>query len=227
MALIHFEQVSRTYHMGVNKVAALKSINLKISAGEFVAVTGPSGSGKTTLCNLVGALDRPNAGQLQVNGRALTEMDDDALSTHRSRSVGFVFQNFNLVNVLTALENVMLPMQLQGADQKKARTKAASMLDELGLSTHSGHLPDKLSGGQRQRVAIARALVTEPPIIVADEPTANLDTKNANRILELMRHYNEVKGSTFILSTHDPRMLNALPRVIQLQDGTVIDDSSN
>jgi putative ABC transport system ATP-binding protein len=225
MALIRFEQVSRTYSLGRIRVEALQAIDLSIEPGEFVGVSGPSGSGKSTLCNLIGAIDRPTAGEVRVNGRSLSSLGDDALSEHRNRSVGFVFQQFNLLGVLTAEENVMLPLQLRGASDREARERAVALLADCGLEEHRHHLPDRLSGGQRQRVAIARALVTRPPIVVADEPTANLDSDSARSILALMRQRNETDGTTFVISTHDRRMLEGVRRNVRLRDGRVADDA--
>ncbi|MGB0743346.1 MAG: ABC transporter ATP-binding protein [Opitutales bacterium] len=226
MPLIELENVSRFYHLGETTVVALKSIQLSIQSGEFVALCGPSGSGKSTLCNLVAAVDRPSEGSVSINGRALDSLDDTALSAHRNASVGMVFQSFNLVPVLSALENIMLPLQLKGESASHAKERALSMIDELGLEAHAHHLPDKLSGGQRQRVAIARALITQPPLIVADEPTANLDTENAERILEIMLRLNEQDGTTFVFSTHDERLLDRMKRTIRLADGKISADSA-
>lgn len=227
MPLIELDKVSRYYHMGETTVVALNSIELSIDSGEFVALCGPSGSGKSTLCNLVAAVDRPTNGSVNINGRALDSMDDTALSAHRNISVGMVFQSFNLVPVLSALENIMLPLQLRGKSTSDSRERAMHLIEELGLHAHTNHLPDKLSGGQRQRVAIARALVTEPPLIVADEPTANLDTENAERILEIMLRLNEQEGTTFVFSTHDERLLDRMRRIIRLHDGCVESDTHN
>jgi putative ABC transport system ATP-binding protein len=226
MALIEFRGVSKTYRLGEVSVAALKTISFQINQGEFVALSGPSGSGKSTLCNLIGAVDRPNTGVVCINQKDLNQLSDDTLSEHRNRSIGFIFQNFNLINVLTALENVMLPLQLRAIGTKEAQQQAQQLLESLRLSQHIHHRPDQLSGGQRQRVAIARALVTRPPIIVADEPTANLDTENSDRILDMMEHYNQAWGTTFILSTHDPRLLKRVSRNIHLRDGAIVDDCS-
>lgn len=225
MALIELNQVSRTYRLGKSEVAALCCVDLQIDAGEFVAIWGPSGSGKTTLCNLFGAIDTPTSGTVIVNGKDISELSDNALSEHRNHSLGFIFQNFNLVPVFSAVENVALPLLLRGEERKAARMTATELLSSLGLGQHVDHRPDNLSGGQRQRVAIARALVSHPPLIIADEPTANLDSENARSIVDLMRHVNETRGTTFIFATHDQRLLAQVNRRIELRDGAVAEDT--
>ena len=225
MALIELNQVSRTYRLGKAEVAVLHCVDLRINSGELVAIWGPSGSGKTTLCNLFGAIDTPTSGTVIVNGKDISELSDNQLSEHRSHSLGFIFQSFNLVPVFSAVENVALPLLLQGQDRKIARAKAAEMLSSLGLGQHVDHRPDNLSGGQRQRVAIARALVTHPPLVIADEPTANLDSENARGIIDLMRAVNETRGTTFIFATHDQRLLERVNRRIELRDGVVVEDA--
>lgn len=224
MALIELDRVSRIYRLGRSEVVALRSIDLTIEAGEFVAIWGPSGSGKTTLCNLFGAIDTPTSGTVVVNGQDISTLSDDRLSDHRNRSLGFIFQSFNLVPVFSAVENVALPLLLQGADRRVAKERALELLSSLGLGQHVDHRPDNLSGGQRQRVAIARALVTHPPLVIADEPTANLDSDNARSIVDLMRQVNEGRGTTFIFATHDQRLLSRVNRRIELRDGTVAED---
>jgi putative ABC transport system ATP-binding protein len=224
MPLIELDKVHKKYHLGATTVHALRGVDLSIGAGEFVAIWGPSGSGKSTLCNLIGTVDTATTGSVRVNDRDVLTLSDDERSDHRNRSVGFVFQRFNLLAVLNAVENVMLPLQVRGDAPGPARRAALAMLDEVGLSEYAGTLPDKLSGGQQQRVAIARALVTEPPIVIADEPTANLDTESATRIVELMRRFNLSKGATFIFSTHDQRLLERVGRRIHLQDGRIVED---
>jgi putative ABC transport system ATP-binding protein len=227
MSLIALQQVHKYYRMGQNQIAALQDVNLEIAAGEFVAVWGPSGSGKSTLCNLVGLLDNPSLGEVFLNGKAVSGLDDDRLSELRNSSIGFVFQNFNLIPVLTALENVMLPLQVRGQPSKEAASRAFELLDELELSEHVRHRPDKLSGGQQQRVAIARALITDPAIVIADEPTANLDSITAVKIITLMRKLNERRGTTFLFSTHDQRLLDRVSRHVLLRDGSVAQDEAD
>ncbi len=224
MSLIHLDSVWKQYQLGETQVAALKGINLHIDKGEFVAVWGPSGSGKSTLCNLIGEVDLPTSGTITINGRNIQELTDDERSDHRNVSVGFVFQKFNLLQVLTTLENVMLPLNLRGGSEAEARDRAVSILNEMGLSAFMDQRPDKLSGGQQQRVAIARALVTNPPLVIADEPTANLDSENANKIVDLMRDFNRTRGTTFIFSTHDQRLLDRVKRQVRLQDGEIVED---
>ncbi len=224
MPLIGLEQVWKYYPLGDTRLAALQGIDLAVDEGEFVAVWGPSGSGKTTLCNLIGVVDEPTSGRVVVNGRDVGLLTDDERSDHRNRSVGFIFQMFNLIPVLSALENVMLPLNLRGEPSRDSRRRAMALLEELGLAETAGQRPDKMSGGQRQRVAIARALVTEPPLVIADEPTANLDSDNARRIVGLMRDYNHSRGTTFIFSTHDQRLLERVDRRIRLEDGRIAED---
>ena len=225
MPLIRLDSVSRHYRLGTTSVPALKEIDLTIDQGEFVAVWGPSGSGKSTLCHLIGAIDTPTTGTVQINGKDIVRLSDAEQSEHRNRSVGFIFQGFNLIRVLSALENVMIPLNLRGVPTDTCRDRASALLTELGLEPCLHHRPDQLSGGQQQRVAIARALVTNPPLVVADEPTANLDTENAERIVDLMGQLNVTHGTTFVFSTHDQRLLDRVNRRIHLQDGTIIEDS--
>jgi len=224
MPLVILENVARLYSLGETTLTALEGINLTIKRGEFVAIWGPSGSGKSTLCNLIGALDQPTAGKVFLNGEDIASMSDDQQSEHRNRSVGFIFQDFNLIPVFSSLENVMLPLILRGEDEKTCRQNALDMLTAVGLDEQAKRRPDKLSGGQQQRVAIARALLTRPPLIVADEPTANLDSENAVRIITLMHQLNRSMGTTFIFSTHDQDLLHRVTRRIKLHDGHVIED---
>lgn len=219
--LVRLENVAKNYHLGETIVQALKNITLEIDAGEFVAVWGPSGSGKTTLLNLIGAIDEPTAGVVSLEGREIAKLSDDQQSELRNQIIGFIFQNFNLIPVLSALENVMLPLQIQGVSGAEAKKCALQRLDQVGLSDFVKHRPDKLSGGQHQRVAIARALVSNPALVIADEPTANLDSKTAMKIIGLMRDLNRKEGVTFVFSTHDQRLLGQVDRLIQLEDGQI------
>ena len=189
-----------------------------------VYVWGPSGSGKSTLCNLIGLLDTPTSGEVLIQGTQANGLSDAERSNLRNSSIGFVFQNFNLIPVLTALENVMLPLQVTGVLKTEAKERAEALLNEVDLGDRMGHRPIKMSGGQQQRVAIARALVTDPLLVLADEPTANLDTKNANLIIDLMRRINRERGAAFLFSTHDDRLLDRVDRRVHLQDGVVIED---
>lgn len=227
MSLVGIENVTKVYRLGETLVPALRGVDLAIDRGEFVAVWGPSGSGKSTLCNLIGGIDMPTSGRVTLNGRNVADLSDNEMSDHRNRSVGFVFQNFNLMHVLSSLENVMLPLTIRGEPARAARRKALAILDEMGLGAFVDHRPDKLSGGQKQRVAIARALVTTPPIVIADEPTANLDSENATRIVDLMNQFNQARGTTFVFSTHDQRLLDRVNRRIQLEDGRILTDTGH
>lgn len=221
MELIKTINLRKDYHLGETIVHALRGIDLSIDTGEFVAIWGPSGSGKTTLLNLMGAIDEQTSGQLSIDGKEIRELSDNERTELRNRSIGFIFQGFNLIPVFSALENVMLPLQIKGYNAKKALDEAVQRLDEVGLSDFTRHRPDKLSGGQRQRVAIARALVTSPLLVIADEPTANLDSDTSRRIIDLMRDLNRKENTTFIFSTHDQRLLDRCDRLVKLNDGKI------
>jgi putative ABC transport system ATP-binding protein len=222
VALIEMKEIVKDYRLGQTVVHALKGITLQIDTGEFVAVWGPSGSGKTTLLNLIGAIDEPTSGDMSFNGQDLLKLSDDHKSELRNKSIGYIFQGFNLIPVLSALENVMLPLQIQGFSSTEAKKRAMDRLDQVGLSNFLKHRPDKLSGGQQQRVAIARALITNPSLVIADEPTGNLDTETAMKIVELMRDLNRKENTTFIFSTHDQRLLAKMDRLIRLEDGQIL-----
>jgi putative ABC transport system ATP-binding protein len=217
--LISMRQVIKYYPMGQMQVCAVDCVDLDIAAGEFVAIWGPSGSGKTTLLNIMGAVDRPSSGQVRVNGNELDGMSDGRRSELRNRFIGFVFQRYNLIPVLSAVENVMLPLQIQGIAAAAAKRKALQRLETLGLAPVAFHRPDKMSGGQQQRVAVARALITDPPLVLADEPTANLDSETALQLIGLMGEINRKQGTTFVFSTHDQRLLSRVQRRICLKDG--------
>jgi putative ABC transport system ATP-binding protein len=223
MALIEMKAIRKDYHLGETVVHALQGIDLQIDKGEFVAIWGPSGSGKTTLLNLIGAIDEPSAGDLAIAGRDIHLLTDNQRSELRNDAIGFIFQTFNLIPVLSALENVMLPLQLKGASIREAKAKALSRLAEVGLSHLVDHRPFKMSGGQQQRVSIARALVNSPSLVIADEPTANLDSETARMIISLMRELNEKEQTTFIFSTHDQRLLDRVKRLVRLEDGRIVD----
>ena len=222
MPLIEMTDIKKDYYLGETVVHALKGIDMTIDKGEFVAVWGPSGSGKTTLLNLVGAIDEPSKGKLFIEGQEVAILSDNRRTDLRNSSIGFIFQGFNLIPVLSALENVMLPLEIKGTSLSEARSKALKRLDEVGLSDFVSHRPDKMSGGQQQRVAIARALVTEPLIVIADEPTANLDSDTSRSIIGLMRNLNEKEKTTFVFSTHDQRLLDQVKRLIKLEDGKIL-----
>ena len=219
--LITMHQVSKTYSMGETKVRAVDMVNLDVEQGEFISIWGPSGSGKTTLLNLMGAIDQPTSGVICVNGHDLTTLTDNKCSEMRNRFIGFIFQRYNLIPVLSALENVMIPLQIQGVSSTTAKKKALQWLESVGLKAVARNRPDKMSGGQQQRVAVARALVTDPPLVIADEPTANLDSDTARQLIFLMREINISQGTTFVFSTHDQRLLDHVERRIHLQDGRI------
>ena len=223
MPLIELKNVEKTYRLGETTVRALRGVDLNIDAGEFAAVWGPSGSGKTTLLNLIGAIDEPSKGEVFINGKNIKKMSDNKRSELRNRTIGFVFQGFNLVPVLTALENVMLPLQISGTGSAKAKETAMTRLADVGLKDFIRHRPDKLSGGQQQRVSIARALAVNPAVVIADEPTANLDSKTARTIIGIMRELNKKEGVTFIFATHDQRLLDQVKRIVLMKDGQIED----
>lgn len=224
MAMVTCEGLTKTYRQGTVLVPALRGVDLTVAAGEFTALAGPSGSGKTTLLNLIGGLDRPDDGTIVVAGRAYAEMTDSAMADLRLHHIGFVFQAYNLIPVLSAVENVEYVMLLQGVPAKERRERARAILDEVGLEGRYDHRPAALSGGQQQRVAVARAIVSEPSIVLADEPTANLDSQTGADLLEMMRKMNERRGVTFIFSTHDPQVMTFARRRVRIQDGRVVAD---
>jgi len=223
MALIKLQDVHKTYRLGSTDVPALRGVSLAIERGEFTALWGPSGSGKSSLLNLIGLVDRPSAGSVQIDGMDSGGLSDAARARLRNRAIGFVFQGFNLIAVLSALENVMLPLIIRGESHRRAHLLASQRLAEVGLADFARHRPDQLSGGQRQRVAIARALVTDPLLVVADEPTANLDARTGQQVIELMQALNRSRGVTFMFSTHDPRLADYMQRLIRLADGVLQD----
>lgn len=222
--LLEIKNVTKTYHLGEVPVNALNGVSLNVDTGEFIAICGPSGSGKSTLLNIVGTIDSPTSGDVFFDGNDLSKMSDNAQTVMRNTAIGYVFQTFNLVPVLSALENVMLPMMFHQTNSKHAKEQATEQLKAVGLEKFLHHRPNKLSGGQRQRVAIARALAHDPALIIADEPTANLDSVTAQQILDIMRAMNHEKNITFIFSTHDPRLIEKVRRVIWLEDGKITED---
>lgn len=226
MALVALQGVEKEYRLGETRVRALRGVDFEVAPGEFVAVWGPSGSGKTSLLNLIGVIDDPTAGTVTVAGEDTAGLSENRKAELRNRRIGFIFQNFNLVPVLSALENVMLPLQIRGVGTREAHDKALERLAEVGLAEFVSHRPDKMSGGQRQRVAIARALVTGPDLVIADEPTANLDSDTSHRIIELMRRLNDAEGTTFVFSTHDPRLLDQVKRLVRLEDGKIVGEEN-
>jgi putative ABC transport system ATP-binding protein len=219
-ALISARNLCRVYRMGDQTVQALAGVNLDIASGEHVAIVGPSGSGKSTLMNLIGGLDRPSAGELTIAGQALSRLPDAAMAQFRNRTIGFVFQSFNLLSRLNAQENVELPMVYAGVDTKARKTRAKDLLNRVGLGQRLDHRPSQLSGGQQQRVAIARALAAEPRLLLADEPTGALDTRTGQEILALFADLN-AQGMTVIVVTHDLEVAQATRRIIEMRDGLV------
>jgi len=221
--VIALEHVSKRFE-GKRHVTALDDVNLAIEPGEMVSIIGPSGSGKSTLLNLVGGLDRPTSGQVRIDGETLSDLSDDGLTRVRRDKIGFIFQFFNLLPTLTCLENVGLPLHLRGWPRQKVDERARELLTLVQLGPRLQHLPEELSGGERQRVAIARALSVYPPIILADEPTGNLDTQTGEEILKLVRDLHTRLGSTVVVVTHDMTVAESCPRTIALRDGRVVED---
>jgi len=226
-ALIRLEDVHRTYRLGETEVPALRGVTLELRAGELTALVGPSGSGKSTLLNLAGCIDEPDRGRVLVEGVDAATLDDDARSRLRNRKIGFIFQSFNLVPVLDVQENVELPLLVHEqlpAGERRERVRRA--IADVGLADFARHPPDKLSGGQRQRVAIARALVGEPILVLADEPTANLDSETAHRILDLLVDLNRRRNVTFLFSTHDEKLMARVGRHVHIRDGRLEGDGA-
>jgi putative ABC transport system ATP-binding protein len=205
-------------------VHTVDHLNLKIEQGEFVAIMGPSGSGKTTLLNMLGGIDKPTSGEVNIDGNNITQLADKKLIAYRRDNIGFIFQDYSLLPVLTALENVEFVMQLQGHNEAQSKQRATDLLTKIGLAEHLHKRPSKLSGGQQQRVAVARALAPSPKFVMADEPTANLDAKSTAELLDIMQQLNEQEKTTFIFSTHDPRVISRAKRVIVFEDGKKTED---
>ena len=224
--MIALRDVHKVYRQGGTEVHALAGVSLDVAAGEFVSVMGPSGSGKSTLLHLVGGLDAPTSGEIVVEGRALARMTDDAITVFRRRKIGFVFQFFNLLPTYSAEENVTLPLLLDGCPARAARERARAALTQVGLGHRARHRPDALSGGEMQRVAIARALVVNPALILADEPTGNLDTATGEQVLALLAEANRTRGCTVVLVTHEARAAACGRRIVTLRDGVVVGDGA-
>ena len=219
--MIRCLDVRKIYRQGENDITALAGVSLDIAKGSFVVIMGPSGSGKSTLLHLIGGLDRPSSGDLLVDGRLIGQMADDAVTLFRRTKIGFIFQFFNLLPTLTALENITLPFVLDGVSKGEADRKAHLLLEKVGLEPRKHHLPEELSGGEIQRVAVARALAFDPPILLADEPTGNLDSKNGDAILSLLRKINQEQGCTVVMVTHSQEAASYGERIILLRDGRV------
>lgn len=219
--VVNLKDVSRTYGKGAAKVTALREIDAQILSNRFTVLSGPSGSGKTTLLNLIGCLDRSDTGAVRVAGVEVDKLSDNARSDFRASSIGFVFQNFNLLPVLSALENVEYPLQLLRLSRAVRKRKAMALLEAVGLGREANRRPGELSGGQRQRVAIARALSTEPRLVLADEPTANLDSRTGREIIELMRTMQRERSASFVFSSHDPNVLSSADDIIMIKDGRI------
>ena len=220
-AVVRVESVTKEYAMGRTIVKALRGVSLEIQRREFLCIAGPSGSGKTTLLNLIGCLDKPTSGRIVLEGQDVSKLSSKELAWVRRRRLGFVFQTFNLVPVLTAYENVELPLLLLGVEAAERRRRVYELLEALGIDDLAHYRPDEMSGGQQQRVSIARALVTEPALVLADEPTANLDSETGKAIIELMHTLNTERGTTFVFSTHDPKVMERASRVVQIRDGLI------
>jgi len=225
MALIELKGIDKIYPLGNQQVHAVKHLDLQIEQGEFTVLAGPSGSGKTTVLNMIGALDRPTNGRVNVAGMELTASSDRELSDFRLNNIGFIFQAYNLIPVLTAAENAEFSLMLQGMEKQARRERISHLFEQLGIAGLEDRRPMDLSGGQQQRVAVARSLASEPAVILADEPTANLDSHTSQDLLDLMRELNEEKGVTFVFSSHDQQVIGCARRIIELHDGCLQSDS--
>jgi putative ABC transport system ATP-binding protein len=227
MAIIDVDNVTKIYQMGEIETRAVDGVTLNVRESEFATLVGPSGSGKTTMLQLMGCLDKPNSGVIRIKGQIVSQLDGDERAEIRRKMIGFIFQFFALVPVLSAFENVELPLLLNNVGEKERRERVTYLLDAVGLSDRLEHRPDQLSGGEQQRVAIARALATNPIVVLADEPTANLDTANGEQAMEIMKKLNEETGTAFVFATHDPRVMAYASRVLKMQDGRLIDDGNS
>ena len=228
MDLIRLEDVYKTYHVGELDVPVLTGVSMRIARGESIALVGTSGSGKSTLMNILGCLDHPTSGQYWLDGEEVSSFDKDQRAVIRNRKIGFVFQSFNLLPRTSALENVMMPLSYTAAhlSEKEGRNRAEEVLRLVGLSDRMDHQPSQLSGGQQQRVAIARALINHPPVLFADEPTGNLDSRTTEEVLKMFQRLNEEEGITIILVTHDTNVANHAKRIIRMKDGVIVDEGS-
>ncbi len=222
--VVKLDNVVKTYFMGENEVHALRGISFEILQGEFVSIMGPSGSGKSTCMNMIGCLDRPTSGIVEINGKQTAKMTEKELAVLRNQTVGFIFQQYHLIPAMTILENVMLPLKYQKVPKEERIQRAKKVLDEVGLAERLNHRPNELSGGQKQRVAVARAMITKPKILLADEPTGALDTQTGNQVMELFRTINKEQNTTIIIVTHDPRIGANTKRCIKILDGQIIEE---
>ena len=225
MEVTKVTQATRVFKIGEVETKALRGVDLSVGSGEFTALVGPSGSGKTTLLQLIGLLDQPTSGNVAINGQDATKLNRNQRADLRKNAIGFVFQFFALIPTLTAYENVEMPLLLNGTKPADRKARANEMLDAVGLADRAHHRPDQLSGGQQQRVAVARALATNPKLILADEPTANLDTENGKQVMDIMQRLNKETGVTFVFATHDPRVIHYARRVVTLEDGLIVKDA--
>jgi putative ABC transport system ATP-binding protein len=226
MEVAKVTDVTRVYKVGEVETRALNGVSLSIEAGEFTALVGPSGSGKTTLLQLLGCLDQPTSGKVFINGQDVTQFNRDQRADLRKGAIGFVFQFFALIPTLTAYENVEMPLLLLGKKPSERRQRVMELLDAVGMTERAHHRPDQLSGGEQQRVAVARALAPHPLMILADEPTANLDTDNGRQVMQIMQKLNQETGTTFVFATHDPRVIQYARRVVTLRDGKIVNDGN-
>ncbi len=227
MEVVKIENVTRKYQIGKVETQALRGVDLSIENGEFVALVGPSGSGKTTLLQMIGCLDQPTSGLVCINGKDVTRLNRNQRADMRRGTIGFIFQFFALIPTLTAYENVEMPLLLNGHSSKERRERVMELLKAVDLADRANNRPDQLSGGQQQRVAVARALAPQPALVLADEPTANLDTTNGQQVMDIMAKLNKETGVTFVFATHDPRVIKYARRVVTLRDGLIVENNGN
>jgi putative ABC transport system ATP-binding protein len=226
MEVATITNVTRVYKIGEMETRALNGVSLSIQSGEFTSLVGPSGSGKTTLLQLIGCLDQPTSGKVVINGKETTNLNRNQRADLRKGTIGFVFQFFALIPTLTAYENVEMPLLLNGKSPAERKQRVMELLEAVGVTNRAHHRPDQLSGGQQQRIAVARALATDPKLILADEPTANLDSENGKQVMDIMKKLNKDTGVTFVFATHDSRVINYAERVVTLEDGLIVKDSA-
>jgi putative ABC transport system ATP-binding protein len=227
MEVVKIDNATRVYKIGTIETQALRGVTLSIDSGEFTALVGPSGSGKTTLLQLIGCLDQPSSGHVYINGKDVSSLNRNQRADMRRGTIGFIFQFFALIPTLSAYENVEMPLLLNGHTSKERRERVMELLDDVGLADRANNRPDQLSGGEQQRVAVARALASKPTLILADEPTANLDTPNGQQVMEIMTKLNQETGVTFVFATHDPRVIKYARRIVTLRDGLVVENNGS